>query len=350
LTLTSIKRDVGTSSVDNVKIMTTHGAKGLQAPFVILCDTTNIPTNKDRFIWDKDGKFLSAKNSESVTEHYRDIKALKQDQEYAEYLRLLYVGMTRAEDHLVICGYQGDKKLPEKCWYELVRSVMLNMDTFEGKCGDVIYGKQEDSSLYEDNKIESATTASQVIMPSIDCLLPLKKTKKAESLREFDIQDVFPARSPLYGQNSLEYGLVFHKILEDSVNAKNLSIMQTHPLIQTLDKHLQKRILASTQHIISNKEFLPLVQKDTKTELSLGSIIDGKIKTVRLDLVVMDQDEIIIIDYKSDISVPLKAEDISEHYVKQLYTYKEMVKKIYPKRVIRSMILWLNNGHLHKVL
>jgi ATP-dependent helicase/nuclease subunit A len=37
-----------------------------------------------------------------------------------EYRRLLYVGMTRAMDQLIVCGYDGERKRPQGCWYDLV--------------------------------------------------------------------------------------------------------------------------------------------------------------------------------------------------------------------------------------
>ena len=37
-----------------------------------------------------------------------------------EYRRLLYVAMTRAKERLVICGTQGERKIPDGCWYQLV--------------------------------------------------------------------------------------------------------------------------------------------------------------------------------------------------------------------------------------
>ena len=60
--------------------------------------------------------------------YYPDIalkgKAEKMEQEYAEYLRLLYVALTRAESELIICGTSKKEIAPEKSWYAIVQSAI----------------------------------------------------------------------------------------------------------------------------------------------------------------------------------------------------------------------------------
>ncbi|WP_250312014.1 UvrD-helicase domain-containing protein [Rickettsia endosymbiont of Oedothorax gibbosus] len=118
-----IKRNLESSS--KIKVMTVHASKGLQAPIVILCDTSSVPTNSNKFIWDQDGKMFSVLQSSNSPEFFKALKEQEQQKDLQEYIRLLYVAMTRAEDHLVICGYQSSgNKLPQNCWYELVSRAM----------------------------------------------------------------------------------------------------------------------------------------------------------------------------------------------------------------------------------
>ena len=235
--------------------------------------------------------------------------------------------------------------MPENCWYELVRLTMLEV-ALETEDGTLIYGNQDD--LLADNDVKTIPSTLKIVMPD-SSPTPWEKQEASKEIKSDSMPD-FPIYSPLSAQDSLEYGLVFHKILEDSVNIKDLSMMYMHPLIQTLAKNLQERILISIKKITLNDEFSSLIKKESKTELSLGAIIDGKVKTVRLDLMVVCPDEIIIIDYKSDISVPSRPDDIPEHYVKQLSLYKEITEKIYPDKTVKTMILWLQNGLLNSLM
>ncbi len=330
----SIKRD--NSATDKVKIMTLHASKGLQAPFVILCDTNNIPSNSDRFLF-VNGQALSAKNSNYIPDYYKVLKEEKQEKAYAEYLRLLYVGMTRAEDHLIICGYQGGRSLPDNCWYQLVLSKLSEIAT-PTEDGTLIYGKVDTNHIAEN------------ALPSVKANIEFFTAKAQTSLTHREVHAIRTIASPLSNRDPMGYGLVFHKILEDSLKATNINIMNSHPLITTLDPKSQKRMHSGIKKIIDNKEFNSLIQEKTiKTEITLGSKIDNKIQIGRIDLILIDSSEVIIIDYKSDKLPTSSEKNIPDTYYQQLMIYKKMIKEIYPIQKIRTMILWLENGSLQEI-
>lgn len=106
-------------------IFTVHGAKGLQAPVVFLCDTTRCPKAQSQILqiqyqsqtiplystngWDKH-PFTQAQ--------YEYRKAKIQE----EYNRLLYVGLTRAQDHIVVCG--TGEKAESGSWYDTIQAAL----------------------------------------------------------------------------------------------------------------------------------------------------------------------------------------------------------------------------------
>lgn len=139
-----IKRNLESS--DKIRIMTVHGSKGLQAPIVILCDTTTSPTSKNKFIWADDNIPLYSMAQQQAPQILKDIKERKKFQELQEYLRLLYVAITRAQDHLVICGYQlNNNQLNSYCWYQLLVSSMQNLGCLD-KNGILVYGNLQHMS------------------------------------------------------------------------------------------------------------------------------------------------------------------------------------------------------------
>ncbi|MDG1437046.1 MAG: UvrD-helicase domain-containing protein [Rickettsiaceae bacterium] len=330
----SIKRD--SSCSDKIRIMTLHASKGLQAPFVILCDTNSTPSHMDRFLWDADGKTLSAKSASYVPDYYKDLKTLHQKKAYAEYLRLLYVGMTRAEDHLIVCGYQGGRSLPENCWYELVRASMVKIATQE-EDGTLIYGEAENNCALKENL--------KPVESNIEFFRP--KGQPDITYQEVDVNRTIP--SPLTARDPMGYGLVFHKILEDSLSAKKIADIGNHPLISTLDLKSQDLMQASIKRIIANKEFNELIKRQVKTEVTMGSSLAGSVQIGRVDLLLEDENEVVIIDYKSDMVPPSKQEEVPYKYKEQLLVYKKMVSIIYPNHQIRMMILWLQTGALQEI-
>ena len=128
-----VKRDMEIAR-DEVRVMTVHGAKGLEAPIVILADTTTPPAGPrpprlltvpaaqappdtpDRIVW------VGRKDIDvAPVRAARDrVRRAAED----EYRRLLYVAMTRAAERLIVCGTEGERTRPKGCWYDLVSNAL----------------------------------------------------------------------------------------------------------------------------------------------------------------------------------------------------------------------------------
>jgi ATP-dependent helicase/nuclease subunit A len=247
--------------------------------------------------------------------------------------------MTRAEDHLIICGYQGNSKIPENCWYELIRKSLQEIGSLDPD-GVVTYG---DNSLVSNSQTRSLSLAENIkTEPEITNPPTSWKLDKTVRLSYTNIEtDTSYKNSDL-----LEYGLVFHKILEEAVRNKNLFNATYHPLITTLDSSFQKRLKSSLKKIVINQEFNELLKHDLKTEVSFGYKTDSQIKIGRIDLLVIQKERIIIIDYKSGKS---NKELIPDTYLKQLGFYKKAFTEIYPDKVIDCKIIWLDRGTIVNV-
>ncbi len=120
-----IKREAHAEGGGMVRIMTVHGAKGLQAPLVILPDTTAMPQDDGPLMWatPEGGQFDVPVWSPVKELRCVAVDALRQAaaaRRTREYNRLLYVALTRAEDRLVVCGYETRRAPPDGCWYRLV--------------------------------------------------------------------------------------------------------------------------------------------------------------------------------------------------------------------------------------
>ncbi|MFP3012630.1 MAG: UvrD-helicase domain-containing protein [Rickettsia sp.] len=114
-----IKRDMEHS--DKIRVMTVHGSKGLEAPIVILCDSTTLPVSSNKFIWDDKGEMFFSANIVDTPEFLQALKEAEKLKDLQEYIRLLYVAMTRAKDRLIICGFSNKAAAPENCWYEIAK-------------------------------------------------------------------------------------------------------------------------------------------------------------------------------------------------------------------------------------
>ena len=145
LSAAEVKREADAAG-DSVRVMTVHGAKGLEAGLVILPDTTGLPPDERSLCWATDpgtGAELP------LWQPHRDLRCAAIDQlreagelaRLREYNRLLYVALTRARDRLLICGWQAHHPKPGT-WYEQVLLATRSLDavasTFGAWPGDML--------------------------------------------------------------------------------------------------------------------------------------------------------------------------------------------------------------------
>lgn len=337
-----IKRNLESSS--KIKVMTVHASKGLQAPIVILCDTNSVPTNNNKFIWNQDGEMFSVTQSSNSPEFLKVLKEKEQQKDLQEYIRLLYVAMTRAEDHLVICGYQSSgNKLPQNCWYELVSRAM-NMYGKAYENGIIVYEttKEYEDYLHCKNRDDTAETDNDPITDKkfiewIPNLFLINKITK-------DTKQNYSVNSPLIVNDHLEYGRIFHKILEDTIKINDFSSMNTHPFIDKLPAILQEKIHKNIDKLLNNLEFMALISQELKTEVTIGINLNDDVKIGRIDLLAIDTGKLTIIDYKSDAKPPKSCQLVKESYIDQLNFYRHIVAKLYPNNEIICKILWLEDA------
>lgn len=153
---TEVKRDMEISR-DEVRVMTVHGAKGLEASVVFMVDTTSSPSDSQRLqliqvprgnggevvVW----AGRKADDPKPVAEARN---AMLEDTE-DEYRRLLYVAITRAADRLIVGGcLPGNRKAVRKLsWYDLIDTGLtgsgLDKQTIETPLGKVTrFARPED--------------------------------------------------------------------------------------------------------------------------------------------------------------------------------------------------------------
>jgi ATP-dependent helicase/nuclease subunit A len=116
-----VRREAAQSDEDAVRILTVHGAKGLEAPVVFLPDTVHKSRQTTPILWPNSEVYPlwipTVSLLDPLTQNWNTLKK-KKDQE--EYQRLLYVAMTRAKDQLYICGWSETPSIPDDCWHNMV--------------------------------------------------------------------------------------------------------------------------------------------------------------------------------------------------------------------------------------
>jgi|GEM_PF-1538333 len=369
-----IKKEINHES-EEIKIMTIHASKGLQAKFIILPDTTTVPRNKGSIVFDQLNNVVLYNVSENHSYKYQEIIENTKLQTLQEYYRLLYVGLTRASQHILICGHSRSKMIPELCWYEIIRNTLKELgqeiDSVElhgyqnianqAVCGDEDLYFLSDSMLsykVEKGSSEKKSHIKQKTHENFD---------RPKFLSEkYVIQDSYHKISPSTQvrekdeniNNALALGTLIHKALECFVALKRT--IQTNEVRNFINAYKDKTMADIESEQIDNictlinNFILPItsvnqvytelkIQKNYKVE-NKNYILSGSI-----DLLVLEDKKIHIIDYKTDKQVPKTSYEIDDKYIKQLALYKKVLLERYPTHDVLCYLAWTTEPSLIKI-
>lgn len=379
--MSELKRDMDRS--DNaVRIMTIHGAKGLEAPIVILPDLLSPPQKRQLpdllplpgkgegspLLWRK-----SEKQNDALT---NDAANAFMDEELAEYRRLLYVALTRAEDELYLCGYKGKKSAGAHVWADYVatpepdRTELFNLvDGDDGKSERAIFEDQIEAtapgtSTTHTDEFKPAPLphwAMANAVPEKPDTRPLAPSALANETDGTVFGNTGPTNSPLTtgvvdgdAPSPLLRGTLLHQLLETLPDiptdarrdtAVRLLSRPAHNIPSTLVENWADEIMA----VLENPDFAPLFAPGSIAEISLTGLV-GKNKALALsgqiDRLAVTDDAVLIIDYKTNQPPPKRAEDVPETYIGQMAAYRALLRDLYPGKQVRAALLFTDSCDL----
>jgi ATP-dependent helicase/nuclease subunit A len=361
-----VKRDLDQSSQDAVRVMTVHGAKGLQAPIVFLPDTMQAPTQIDALLWpEANGETLmlwppKREWYEDIAEAELEELKRRQDQEYR---RLLYVAMTRAEDRLYVCGWHGTRKPSEDCWYNLVERGLKNMA--ETPSADYAVHRAEPESdvlslvcpqtgdVKESEAPATAPDISDTVGGWMTSPPPVEAIPPKPLAPSRPDGEAPPVQSP-FGEDDghrFKRGRIIHRLLQtlpdlapDAREGAARSFLAQD--VHDLSTEEQNKIASETMVVLNHTEFSFLFGPGSQAEVPMVGEIDGQVMSAQLDRLLVTDDTVYVIDYKTNRPPPKKIEDIAVIYLKQMAAYRLALQRIYPEHSVRCLLLWSDGPDL----
>lgn len=356
-----VKRDLEQATKDAVRIMTVHGAKGLQAPIVFLPDTLQVPTQGESLLWteDKTGKPLllwapSAADRDPVTTNLKEQSDQARDREYR---RLLYVAMTRAEDRLYVCGWNTSKAAPDTCWYTLIKTALAPLadtvtDSFLSDAG------LADGTVLRMAEAQTAQTeqerAPEDLIPDIPDMPhfaltpagiePAPPKPLAPSRPATEDPPVAPPLSA--GEpNRFQRGLLIHRLLQNlpdlpTDNQRVAAQAFLNRPVWSLEAKQITAIADETMAVLSHLDFAPVFGPGSKAEVPITGLIDGQVLSGQVDRLVVREDDVMIVDYKTNRPPPRETDAVSPAYLFQMAAYRAALSEIYASKQIRCILLW----------
>lgn len=347
-----IKRQLEQGDLDAVRIMTVHGSKGLQAPIVILPDTIRVPLAKKEATILLDDIFYYPLNSSFYEKNCLKVYEKNKEAMIEEYQRLLYVALTRAEDRLCICGYVKKQKAKENCWYESIKNSIKELPLTQEENAIVLSTpqlaepKSEKSQNKKNYKLENYDWIYQTA-PKVDALEKPYAPSKLESTEDDEEEKIISPIAFHNGQNRFQRGLIIHKLLQFLPEIKeNKAKIISQFLAKNAPNFDDKKIIKEILELLDNPEIAPIFGKNSKAEVAIQGQVEDKIISGVIDRLVVLEDKVMIIDFKTNRPAATKVVDVPKAYLRQLAAYKSLVSNIYPNKDIKTYLLWTDTQNL----
>jgi ATP-dependent helicase/nuclease subunit A len=352
-----IKRDMERGR-DEVRVMTVHGAKGLEADIVILPDTTSIPESvgkKGHLLYTEDGVFYPIVEY-LAPEAVKAVKSAAQARAMEENRRLLYVALTRAKDRLYVCGFEGRNGVRPGSWYELASQAAHKIGVELSRDDSVV------KVIGDPNDVAAAptspTSAKAAVLPGWIAHPAPGDAPVPRLIRPFDAAgSVEPAVfSPLARDKRFRRGLLVHALLAHLPQikpSKRAARAQSYLTAQKFPRDEIADLIGEILAVLDDPVFAPAFAPHSRSEVAIiadlpelgpGARVNG-----RIDRLSETDDEILIVDYKTNRPPPKTEADVPQLYATQMGLYRAAAEKIFPNKRIVCGLVWTEGPTLMKL-
>jgi ATP-dependent helicase/nuclease subunit A len=335
-----------------VRVMTVHGAKGLEAPLVILPDATGAVSDapEDGLLFDEEaGPFVSFRGRDDDPPT-ASVREAHQARALAEHWRLLYVAMTRARDRLIVCGAQfgnaKDGEAPES-WRLRVNEALQAIGAVpcETPFGE---GLRLGASLRAESSI--ATPKESATVPAwahgavaSQALLAAAAPSQAAHAKALVFS---PSGDDL---KRFRRGVLIHGLLQrlpEAAPERRPAAAEAWLRRQGVGTEAIEALTAEALRVIDAPHFAAVFGPGSRAEAPIVGVVGGKRVRGVVDRLHVDKSRVLIVDFKTDRPAPRNPEAAPDEYVLQLALYRAVMAQIAPGAAIRCALLWTETAHL----
>jgi ATP-dependent helicase/nuclease subunit A len=355
-----IKRDLSTARGE-VRVMTVHGAKGLEAPIVILADACAanertgrlfplaLPGGREVPVWVPRKELDCSATAAGRIAIAEDLAR--------EDRRLLYVAMTRARDRLIVAGCPHRGKVPETSWYAMVERGLAASSQ-----GLVDLAASPGEAPVRRFRV------SREVKPRADALAARLAEREAVPewlYRQAPAEPV--ARPPLRPSSALDAadaagspelpvdrealmaGRFAHTLLE---YLPSVPPAERGAVAEALSRDLGSglapercgEIVDAVRELIAHSPLRLLFSEESLAEVSVTGDIELKsghscAVSGRIDRLAVTDDAVLVADFKTSLPETSAAR---ERATLQLAIYRALLRKLYPGRPIRCFLIGLD--------
>ena len=352
-----------------VRVMTAHGAKGLEAPIVFLPETTLTQTargsplmrlnhdNTDGFLWCT----ASARDCEA-TARAREQRAARED---AEAYRLLYVALTRARDRLILCGRVSERVDQAKLrgWWGAIRDALAHADIAPATTIITSGGMDVQRFGPDPQRLAAGGAVAKLAAPLpawTAHTAPPEAFARYASPSDLGESAVSAAASPLVmagGLGRFRRGDLIHRLLqllpdlpgaERAAGARSLLARETD-----LTDDQRAEIAGAALSVLDDPRFADVFGSGSRAEVAVAgtaaALPPGLRISGRMDRLVVLPDRVLVVDFKTNRPSPDRIEAADPAYLRQMALYAAVLGDIFEGRRIEAAIVWTDGPKLMPV-
>ena len=334
------------SAGGRIRVMTVHGAKGLESEIVIMPDTSDRkPNDRAIFLVSETTGPVWKTSKEDSPPQIQALRLRKEQREAEERLRLFYVAATRARAWLIVAG--AGKVTNPASWYAIAAEGMerLGATGFDLGLRHVVGHWPEDAPGLSGAMGPVAQTA-----PDWTLRLPEEMVE-----REVILPSNLGGAKALAGEAAVEAGIAattrgdaIHRLLQ---HLPGFAEEGWADVAQHLvpEPGLLGMVLEEVRGVLKNPAFADLFGPHSFSEVALTADFGGRRIYGVIDRLVVGADVVLAVDFKSNAVIPGGPQEVPEGLLRQLGAYHYMLGQLYPDRRVEAVILWTRTGQLMAV-
>lgn len=348
-----------------VRVMTAHGAKGLQAPVVILADACIDPARSPRSLID----WTPAGSSDAIpifrpraaerSGPLADLVADKERRELQEHWRLLYVAATRAEERLVIAGSIGAQakgELPKQSWYSAAERAMTALGATVEDGVRVFRGTRPAKPVSKQPK-SRPEKPPPVTLPAWATEPAPKEARPPRPLAPSSLgPDLVTDPPPLpAARAAAERGRLIHALLQrlpsvssDSRRRAGEAWLAAAGGLQDADE--REAILNDALRVIDAPQFAHLFHADALAEAPITAVLaNGLVVSGTVDRLRVEPEQVAFVDFKTSRRPPTTINEIPPYHLRQMAAYAEALNVVFPGRGISAALLYTTGPQMFEL-
>ena len=348
-----------------VRVMTAHGSKGLEAPVVILPDTTTkAKAMAGPLMRVEGGGFLWAPRKDDDCPVTEEARARREEAAAHESLRLLYVAMTRARDRLIVCGVETKPAYFTGSWRDMIERG-LERPQITANRRMVAQGDAQVIRFGADPQIADPLARSAAETTHLPAWARRLAPTEPAALRYASPSTLAedergPSNSPLAVRDGLgryRRGTVIHRLLQllPDLPAERRADAASVLLAREPDLNPAQRteMAQAALSVLNDPQFAAVFGPGSRPEAAIAGraagLPEGLAVSGRVDRLVVEPGRVLVVDFKTNRPAPDRIEDADRAYKVQMAVYAAVLAEVFPGRRIEAALVWTDGPKLMAV-